>query len=145
MFAKHAVMNADLYEDYVAPGIGEWVLSVYVCVYVTLTTTHTAIDSGLLVECWCDIVNHYKCMDSYCKGGKIVDPSNPQKSEKFYKFDSVQIDELKFSSSLWFTIKYDHAKWAVGYNGKDNCSPWFCEGDNNRDHPQRYVWLIAWR
>jgi deoxyribonuclease-2 len=39
---------------------------------------------------------------------------------------------------LWFTNEYDHAKWALAYNGGQTPpAKWFCAADMNRMSSQR--------
>jgi len=42
--------------------------------------------------------------------------------------------KLSFSQELWWENKFDHAKFAISYDGK---TPWICATDNNRALSQR--------
>jgi len=110
-FGKNGATNSDLWEDYVAPGLG----------------------TGLLVETWCGGTFGDSCQPSQCQGQPIVDPSGPQSGESEYGFDSIVIEKFSFASNLYFTTKYNHAKFAISHpNGT-----WFCPGDINMETTQR--------
>jgi len=108
-------MDADLYEDYIAP----------------------ALNVGLISETWCGGTYGYDCMPSYCQGAPIVNPSGPQGGQQNYAFDSVSIGTLNFGNGLSFGINYNHAKFCIAYNPNSVPSPWFCACDNNRATTQR--------
>jgi hypothetical protein len=116
VFQKNGYTDSDLYEDYVAPGL----------------------QTGLKTETWCGGLDGFQCMPSFCQGEAITNPSGPQKGHKKYKYDSINTQELKFADNLWFTNKYDHAKFAMAYNGANApAEKWFCPADINRMKSQR--------
>jgi len=114
---KYATTNADLYEDYIAP----------------------LLSTGLLVQSWCGGIYEKACIRSYCEGSSIVEPSDPQKDsgKTTYAYDSVDIEELNFGTSLSYPNAYNHAKWAVASDPKGKPQPWVCAADNNRQYTQR--------
>jgi len=115
-FAKHGLTDSDLYEDYVEPYL----------------------KTGLKVESWCGGIYDFDCEPSYCQGKPIVNASRPQSQSSTYTSNDVNVSELRFSSSLGFLNKYDHAKWAIAYNPHSTPEePWFCMGDINRELAQR--------
>jgi len=110
---KYATTNADLYEDYVAP----------------------LLNTGLLVQSWCGGTFGKNCQPSYCEGGSIIKPSDPQQGQSSYAFDAVDIESVNFGGQR-YTNSYNHAKWAIADSFTSN-APWFCAADNNRQYTQR--------
>eukprot|EP01123_Difflugia_compressa_P006457 TRINITY_DN18685_c0_g1_i1.p1 TRINITY_DN18685_c0_g1~~TRINITY_DN18685_c0_g1_i1.p1 ORF type:complete len:375 (-),score=56.51 TRINITY_DN18685_c0_g1_i1:106-1230(-) len=109
-FGKHGATQSDMYEDYVAPGI----------------------EDDLWVESWCCGTYGDCCMQSYCSGSPIVDPSNPQKDQTTYQYDSIDIEKFEFASNLYYSTANNHAKFALSKTGD-----YVCPSDNNRALTQR--------
>lgn len=110
-FGKNGATGSDLYEDVVAPGLS----------------------TGLTVESWCGGTFGDGCQLSPCQGAPVVDPSNPQRGESDYSFDSIVIEELKFPGGQYFRTKYNHAKFALSYPQPN----WVCPADINMETTQR--------
>jgi len=114
-YGKNGATHSDLWEDYVAPGLG----------------------TGILVEGWCCGTFEGDCCNpSHCAGDPITDPSDPEKKngETHYKFDTIDIEAFKFANNDYFETKNNHAKFALAKSGGQ---PWFCAGDINRVDTQR--------
>lgn len=109
-FAKHGATHSDMYEDYIAPGLG----------------------SGLWVESWCCGTYGDCCQLSYCQGQAISDPSTPQQGQSTYAFNSIDIESFSFASNLYYSTANNHAKFALSQTGG-----WVCPSDNNRADSQR--------
>jgi deoxyribonuclease-2 len=109
-FSKHGATGADMYEDYVAPGL----------------------KSGLWIEAWCCGTYGDCCQLSRCAGQPIVDPSTPQQGQSTYAWNAVGVEKLSFASNLYYTTANNHAKWALSQVGG-----WVCPSDNNRADSQR--------
>jgi len=111
-FGKNGATGSDLWEDYVAPGI----------------------NSGFNVESWCggDFSDSTGCQPSNCAGSPIVNPSNPQRGQSTYAFDSVVIESLDFGNGNSFDTAHNHAKFGISRKGT-----WVCMADINRQTTQR--------
>uniref|UniRef100_A0A6B2L7A3 Uncharacterized protein n=1 Tax=Arcella intermedia TaxID=1963864 RepID=A0A6B2L7A3_9EUKA len=109
-FGKHGDTHSDIFEDYIAPGLG----------------------SGLFVESWCCGSFGDCCQQSYCQGAPIVDPSDPQKSKSTYDWNSITIEKFSFASNLYYETKNNHAKFALSQS-----FGYVCPSDNNRADTQR--------
>jgi len=109
-FGKHGATHSDMFEDYIAPGL----------------------DQGLWVESWCCGTDGDCCQTSYCKGNTIVDPSDPQKDQSTYAYNSVTIENFSFADNLFYATKNNHAKFALSQSGN-----YVCPSDNNRADTQR--------
>jgi len=110
-FGKHGLTHSDMYEDYVAPGLNS---------------------GGLWVESWCCGTYGDCCEDSYCQGKPIINPSNPQRGQSSYMFNSITIEKFSFASNMYYALKNNHAKFAL--SEKNN---YVCPSDNNRAISQR--------
>jgi len=109
-FGKHGATQADMYEDYIAPGL----------------------QSGLWVESWCCGTYGDCCQLSYCSGTPISDPSEPQKSQSTYAYNSIDIEGFKFATNEYYTTANNHAKFTLSQSGG-----YVCPSDNNRADSQR--------
>jgi len=110
-YGKHGLTQSDIYEDYIAPGLQS---------------------GGLWVESWCCGTYGDCCMPSFCQGAPLVDPSNPQKSQQTYAFNSVTIEKFSFASDLYYQTRNNHAKFALAEQNN-----FVCPSDNNRATTQR--------
>jgi len=109
-FSKHGATGADMYEDYVAPGL----------------------KSGLWIEAWCCGTYGDCCQLSRCSGQPISDPSTPQQGQSTYAWNAIGVEKLSFGSNLYYTTANNHAKFALSQTGG-----WVCPSDNNRADSQR--------
>jgi len=112
---KDGDLNADLYEDVVAP----------------------ALRSGLTAHTWCcGIFDKFCCQPSSCQGASVKNPSGPQKASASYRWDDTNIMDLDFGNGLAFNVSWNHAKIAIADN-PNNGHPWVCFSDMNRMMSQR--------
>jgi len=114
LIGKDGNLDADLYEDYVCP----------------------TLNAGLTSMTWCcGWFDPFCCIDSFCKGKPVVNPSGPQRNEKVYPFDSTNLHTVEYSATLKFNVSTNHAKFSM--NDNLNGAPWVCTGDMNRMVSQR--------
>lgn len=131
---KAGVLDADLYEDLVAPELR----------------------SGVHVQSWCCGSDGDCCQPAYCRGVPIVNASGPQKArgETRYPYDSVDVLSVNWGDDLHYLLSGNHAKWLVAEDASTQST---CFADINRmisqrargggalcfAHPQLYATLRA--